>query len=483
MSGFSGVLQLTDLDDFIGPGQECIKPVKVEKKVTTGGGSGAKIRIEADGSYHEEEESGASRKLEKASITLADCLACSGCVTSAETVLVEAQSAQALYTVFEKKRLDANPPYIVVSLATQPVLSLAHKAGLPAQEASEKLAGFLRSLGADQVVELGLAMDLAVQAQRREAFERFEKRGEGKHPGPLISSSCPGWICYAEKTHGAWILPFISKVKSPQQIMGTIVKEFLPGRLQIDPSRVYHVTVMPCFDKKLEASRSDFQSIASEAPEVDCVVTSLEIEEMLVKEGVKLADCSPSLLDSILGMEKVGRESQNIQAVGASGSGGWAEGVVRHLSNHVLGHTFEEQIEFKPLKNPDFREVVLGEGKQQVKVAQAYGFRNIQNLVQKMKRKRCDYDFVEVMACPGGCLNGGAQCRSEQGQETSKEMVAKLGQDNRDLLEKSNASDMLEYEQLLQLWPEATLEETKERLLYTQYHEVEKMTNGLAVKW
>ena len=118
-------------------------------------------------------------------------------------------------------------------------------------------------------------------------------------------------------------------------------------------------------------------------------------------------------------------------------------------------------------------------------MAQAYGFRNIQNLVQKMKRKRCDYDFVEVMACPGGCLNGGAQCRPEegQGQETSKEMVAKLGQDNRDLLEKSNASNMLEYEQLLQLWPEATLEETKERLLYTQYHEVEKMTNGLAVKW
>ena len=355
--------------------------MKVEKKVTTGGGGGAKIRIEADGSYHEEEESGASRKLEKASITLADCLACSGCVTSAETVLVEAQSAQALYTVFEKKRLDANPPYIVVSLATQPVLSLAHKAGLPAQEASEKLAGFLRSLGADQVVELGLAMDWAVHAQQREALERFEKRGEGKHPGPLISSSCPGWICYAEKTHGAWILPFISKVgtnfialikycnlvqvKSPQQIMGTIVKDFLPGRLQIDPSRVYHVTVMPCFDKKLEASRSDFQSIASEAPEVDCVVTSLEIEEMLVKEGVKLADCSPSLLDSILGMEKVGRESQNIQAVGASGSGGWAEGVVRHLSKHILGHTFEEQIEFKPLKNPDFREVVLGEGKQQ----------------------------------------------------------------------------------------------------------------------
>ena len=115
-------------------------------------------------------------------------------------------------------------------------------------------------------------------------------------------------------------------------------------------------------------------------------------------------------------------------------------------------------------------------------MAQAYGFRNIQNLVQKMKRKRCDYDFVEVMACPGGCLNGGAQCRPEEGKETSKEMVAKLEEKNRDLLEKSK-SDQKDFEQLVHLWPGATLEETRQRLLFTQYHEVEKMTNGLAVKW
>ena len=120
----------------------------------------------------------------------------------------------------------------------------------------------------------------------------------------------------------------------------------------------------------------------------------------------------------------------------------------------------------------------------QVKVAQAYGFRNIQNLVQKMKRKRCDYDFVEVMACPGGCLNGGAQCRPEEGKESPKEMVAKLEEKNRDLLEtKKENSDAKDFEQLVQLWPEATSEEMRQRLLFTQYHEVEKMTNGLAVKW
>ena len=160
-----------------------------------------------------------------------------------------------------------------------------------------------------------------------------------------------------------------AQVKSPQQIMGTIVKEFLSSKLQIDPSRVYHVTVMPCFDKKLEASRGDFQNIVTEAPEVDCVVTALEVEEMLGKEGLTLVDCSSSPLDSILGKENFSQRSNVMHAGGASGSGGWAEGVVRHLSSHVLGQHLEEQIEFKPLRNPDFREVVLGEGKQQVNLA------------------------------------------------------------------------------------------------------------------
>ena len=100
-----------------------------------------------------------------------------------------------------------------------------------------------------------------------------------------------------------------------------------------------------------------------------------------------------------------------------------------------------------------------------------------------MKRKRCDYDFVEVMACPGGCLNGGAQCRPDEGKETAKEMVASLEEENRDLLKSKNHSNVKDFEQLVQLWPEATLEETRQRLLFTQYHEVEKMTNGLAVKW
>lgn len=477
MSGFSGVLQLTDLDDFIGPGQECIKPVKVEKKVTTS--KGAKIKIEADGSYFEELESGASQKLEKASITLADCLACSGCITSAETILVEAQSAQKLYSVFQSKRDSPSPPYIVVSLGIQPILSLAHKANLTPQLAAEKLSGFLKSLGADLVCSLSLAMDLAVVAQQEEMLERRRARGQGaKHPGPLLSSSCPGWICYVEKTHGSWILPFLSKVKSPQQIMGTIVKEFLARRMGVEPSRVFHVTVMPCFDKKLEASREDFVSSLAGSPEVDCVITSLEIEEMLGREETRLEDCTPSPLDSVVGQgEVVVRSSQG------TGSGGWADHIVRSVAREELGQELDN-IEFKSLRNPDFRESILQdrEGAELCKVAVANGFRNIQNLVQKMKRKRCDYDYVEVMACPGGCLNGGAQLRAVEAVETGREMVARMEEEHR-LARGGLPEDNTEMAEMVEAWPEVREGEDRMRLLFTQYREVEKMTNGLAVKW
>ena len=137
---FSGALQLTDLDDFITPSQECIKPVKIEKKVTTS--KGAKIKIEADGSYLEQLPDGSSKKLEKAKITLADCLACSGCITSAETVLIEQQSGQTLRGIFSSKqeqlRNGSSSNIIIVSFQIQPIISLANKFHLSIDQTARK---------------------------------------------------------------------------------------------------------------------------------------------------------------------------------------------------------------------------------------------------------------------------------------------------------------------------------------------------------
>ena len=210
MSQFSGVLQITDLDDFITPSQECIKPVKVDKKVATS--KGAKIKIEADGSYFEETQTGV-KKLEKASITLADCLACSGCITSAETVLIEQQSAEQVYRIIEqKKQSTSESPIIVFSLALQPLLSLSQKLGLSVQDTAERLTGFLKNLGADLVYDLKLAEDWSILELEREFLQRFtDKAGEKPGKKTVLSSVCPGWVCYAEKTHGDWLLPNISR--------------------------------------------------------------------------------------------------------------------------------------------------------------------------------------------------------------------------------------------------------------------------------
>jgi len=112
-------------------------------------------------------------------------------------------------------------------------------------------------------------------------FYRYRRKHEDPSSLPILSSSCPGWICYAEKTHGDLLIPHISAVKSPQQITGSLVKDVLSKHCGVTPDRIYHVTVMQCYDKKLEASRQDFYDDIYSTKDVDLVLTAGEVEEML----------------------------------------------------------------------------------------------------------------------------------------------------------------------------------------------------------
>lgn len=161
---------------------------------------------------------------------------------------------------------------VVFSISTQPILSLANRYQIGAEEAARYLCGYFRSLGADYVLSTKVADDLALLECRQEFVERYRENENLT----MLSSSCPGWVCYAEKTHGNFILPHLSTTRSPQQIMGVLVKQFLAEKLNVAGSRIYHVTVMPCYDKKLESSRQDFFSEINESRDVDCVITSGE---------------------------------------------------------------------------------------------------------------------------------------------------------------------------------------------------------------
>ncbi|KAL9984996.1 hypothetical protein ACROYT_G007347 [Oculina patagonica] len=108
-----------------------------------------------------------------------------------------------------------------------------------------------------------------------EFVRRFKSQQSGeKNAIPMLASACPGWVCYAEKTHGSYVLPYISTTKSPQQIMGSLVKNHFGASLGKSPDEIYHVTIMPCYDKKLEASREDFYNDMYSTRDVDCVIST-----------------------------------------------------------------------------------------------------------------------------------------------------------------------------------------------------------------
>uniref|UniRef100_A0A1I8N669 Iron hydrogenase small subunit domain-containing protein n=1 Tax=Musca domestica TaxID=7370 RepID=A0A1I8N669_MUSDO len=480
MSRFSGALQLTDLDDFITPSQECIKPVQIEKTKTK---TGAKISIQEDGYY--EETAAGKQKLQKVEITLQDCLACSGCITSAEGVLITQQSQDEVTKVLkENQELKASEntisqaKVIVFTVSQQPIVSLAQRYGLSVEKAAEHFSGYLRHLGADYVLTTKVADDLALLECRNEFIERFRDNAPDK-PFPMLSSSCPGWVCYAEKTHGNFILPYIATTRSPQQIMGVLAKQLLGQKLNTPPEKIYHITIMPCYDKKLEASRSDFFNEVLNCKDVDCVITSIEIEQMLDDKTLDSFPCAPydwPWGDAI----SAGDNSSHVWAHGVSTSGGYAEFIFQQAAKELF-NTELETLEFKTLRNPDFREVSLEvDGKSVLKFAIANGFRNIQNLVQKLKRGKVQYHFVEVMACPSGCINGGAQIRPPTGQHI-RDLTIQLEKLYRELPQSQpeNVTTKTIYNNFF----DGAHSDKSKVLLHTSYHAVEKMNTALNIKW
>ncbi|RVE69490.1 hypothetical protein OJAV_G00078230 [Oryzias javanicus] len=473
-SVFSGVLQLTDLDDFITPSQECVKPVKVEKK---DGKSVARIQIEDDGSYVQVNQDGGKQKLEKAKISLNDCLACSGCITSAESVLITQQSHEELLKVLRNNKAAAEQKTVVVSVSPQSRASLAAHHGISSSEAGRRLTSFLKNLGVHYVFDTSFSRTFSLLESQREFVERFQRKGQDSKALPMLTSACPGWICYAEKTHGEYILPYISTTRSPQQMMGSLVKSHFAEKQGLNPHQIYHVAVMPCFDKKLEASRSDFYMNKAETREVDCVITSGEVQKMLEEHNISLKDVEPGILDSMFS-SVCGDEFLSHTG---SGSGGYLHHVFTYAAKQLFGEEVKE-LTYKTLRNKDFQEVRLEkDGEVLLCFAATYGFRNIQNLVQKLKRGKSPYHFVEVMACPSGCLNGGGQIKGAAGQNQKEllQKVEELYKEERPLL----PEDDPHVAEIYQTWLHSVGKDRAKELLHTQYHAVEKMTNGLTMKW
>ncbi|XP_009394717.2 protein NAR1 isoform X1 [Musa acuminata AAA Group] len=469
---FSPALRLADLNDFIAPSQDCIVSLKAVKSKHGKAESQEKARYISQPS-----------QTEAVKISLKDCLACSGCITSAETIMLEKQSLDEFLAHIK------SGDTVIISISPQSRASLAAYFDISPSQVLRKLTTFFKSLGVKAVYDTSCSRDLSLIESCNEFISRYQQQcGENL---PILSSACPGWICYAEKTLGSYILPYISSVKSPQQTIGAIIKHHIVQKLGLNrPDNVYHVTVMPCYDKKLEAARDEFSFSVDEGenghansvmkiPEVDSVLTSGEVLDLIQSKSVDFEALKEAPLDSMLTNVDDGGHLYGV----SGGSGGFTETVFRHAAKKLFGVEIQGPLEFRNIRNSDFREVALEvDGKTVLKFAQCYGFRNLQNIVRKIKIGRCDYHFVEVMACPSGCLNGGGQIKPKNGQ-SSKDLIQLLETLYMQDVEVADPFDNPIVKRLYDEWLGQPGSEKARKYLHTEYHLLVKSTASQLQNW
>jgi iron only hydrogenase large subunit-like protein len=402
-----------DISDYLEPSQVCIKKEDQPPKENT-----------------------------VVTINLTDCLACAGCITSAETILVAQQSWEMVKNAI-KENID-----LVFSVSPQSRVAIAHALNKTIDESDNLILSFLSSLPKVRAIfDTNIGRNYSLTAVAREFINKYQTDSSSL---PLLSSACPGWICFVEKTHPE-LIPFVSQARSPQQIMGSLVKE-------LNDPNCFHVSVMPCYDKKLEASRDSFLTTATGKPHIDCVITSRELLELIQKANFPQ---SPHLNPFTKSHE-------------GSGAGGYLEYTLKHAA-FTLFNISPEQINVKETfyrGNVDFVEYELLspiDNNVLLRFARIWGMRNIQTWMRLHKASPKKYHFVEVMACASGCLNGGGQ--------------PPLNGDKSKLISiKQLYADLPKVDEP-QIDPEIYGKLDQMGLLWTNYRPLKKQSSSFSIKW
>ncbi|KAF7651257.1 hypothetical protein LDENG_00113500 [Lucifuga dentata] len=378
-----------------------------------------------DGVNSRQERDEVNRQMNEGSqLLLSACLSCEGCLSEEESLKISQQSLEQMERVLDlNKRCDVSKHrLLVVSVCPQSLPFFAVKFGMDVSEAARKLCGFLKSLGVGYVFDTTLAAGFSIFESQREFVQRYRRRHRDSHALPMFTSSCPGWIRYSEHVLGSLVTPHICTARSPQQIMGCLVKDFFSKQQKVSPEKIFHVVLAPCFDKKLEAIRDEFYSSLMDSRDVDCVLTSGEIYYLMEQRKVSVQEMDSAPLDHVLGEAGDGVLVRHE----GRGSEGFLEHVFKHAAKELFGLDVHE-ITYKTLRNRDFQEVTLErDGETLLQFAAVYGFRNIQTLVHRMRKGRVPYQLVEVLSCPGGCLSGRGQAENTAERRVDKALVQQM---------------------------------------------------------
>lgn len=334
-------------------------------------------------------------------ITLAEspCVKCGQCSAHCPTgAIVENDETPAVWEALHDKE-----KICVVQIAPSVRVTVGEAFGLPpGTNLTKKLYAALRRLGFHAVFDTNFSADVTIVEEASEFIERFvHKRG----PLPLITSCCPAWTDFMEKNHWDFIDNF-STAKSPQQMLGVLAKTYYAEKAGFDPAKLFVVSIMPCTAKKYELSRTD-EMYASGHKDVDVALTTRELARMLKQSGIDFLNLPDGEADSILG-DYTGAGT----IFGATG--GVMEAAVRTAHFYATGKKLD-QLDLEAVRGlAGVKEGTITVAGTPIRVAVAHGLANVSTVLERVRAARqagqeTPYHFIEVMACPGGCIGGGGQ--------------------------------------------------------------------------
>lgn len=338
-------------------------------------------------------------------ITESDCSLCGQCITHCPVgALRERDDVQKVFDAL------ADPSKItVVQIAPSIRTAWGEPFGLTREFASAKrLVSAMRKIGFNYIFDTDFSADLTITEEAAEFVKRFTAKGDKKLP--MFTSCCPGWVRFAKSQFPEYI-DNLSTAKSPQQMFGAIAKTYYADLLGVDPSKIFCISLMPCLAKKQEAALSTMGSDYGQ--DVDVVLTNREIERLIRAEHIVTSELEEEEFDTPLG---IGSGAGEI--FGATG--GVMEAALRTAYFLITGKNPDADAFSEIRGTQGWKEAVFTINNIKVNIAVASGLGNARKLVKAIKQGKAHYDFVEIMACPGGCVGGGGQ-PIHDGQELQKE--------------------------------------------------------------
>ncbi len=359
-------------------------------------------------------------------LNISDCILCGQCILVCPTAaLREKSSLKEVAAALNDKN-----KYTVVQVAPAVRATLGEEYNFPlGSDVTGQLVTGLRRLGFKKVFDTNFAADLTILEEAAELIDRVKNN----KPLPMFTSCCPGWVKYVEQNRPE-ILEHISTCKSPHEMEGAVLKTYYAKKMGIDPKDIFVVSIMPCTVKKYESGRAELKEEAFQ--DVDAVLTTRELVRFFKLAGIDFSDLPEDNFDNPLG------ESTGAAAIFGT-SGGVMEAAIRTAYFNLTGKDIEN-LELNSVRGFDgVKEASLNINGITLNVAVVNGIGNIKPILDDVENGNSKYHFVEVMSCPGGCINGGGQPIHQKPEKIQKRMKALYQIDNKMKHRRSHENESL----------------------------------------